>query len=114
MEMHMLRFKRLGFLGVMVFLFGCSGLNDEELAGLSPQAAGRKVFEAKCMKCHTIAGKGGTRGPNLSNAGGRIDLETLQKFITNPQSVKPNSAMRKISLSEKQIEWVAGYIAELK
>lgn len=100
--------------GAVVFSFGCSGLNDAELAKLSPEDAGRKVFEAKCIRCHTIDGNGGTRGPNLSNVGGRIDLETLRNFIADPQSVKPGASMRKISLSGQQIDWVAGYLFKLK
>jgi len=102
-------------LGGLLFFTGCAGgLDDEKLAALSPQEAGRQVVEKKCFSCHTIQGQGGTRAPNLSTIGERLTPEGLKQFITDPQSVKPNSAMRKINLSEKQIDWVVAYLSELK
>ncbi|MFY9270178.1 MAG: c-type cytochrome [Candidatus Manganitrophaceae bacterium] len=101
--------------GIGFFLVGCSGgLSDEMLAGLPPKEAGKKVFDARCKRCHIIGGSGGTRGPNLSGVGGRMDEATLRQFVKDPSSVKPGSRMPNPSLSEKQIEVVAAYLAELK
>jgi putative heme-binding domain-containing protein len=41
--------------------------------------AGQKVFEAKCAQCHTIYGKGGQVGPDLTGVG----RETLDAILTN-------------------------------
>lgn len=102
-------------LGFIFLVMGCSGgLSDESLGKLPPNEAGRKVFEASCMRCHTIQGKGGVRGPNLSKVGAKYDKETLQRFIRDPQAVKPGSKMPTLSLSDLQIERVAGYLTELK
>ena len=41
--------------------------------------AGMKVFEAKCAQCHTIYGKGGQVGPDITGVG----RETLDAILTN-------------------------------
>jgi putative heme-binding domain-containing protein len=41
--------------------------------------AGWKVFDAKCAQCHTIYGKGGQVGPDLTGVG----RETLDAVLTN-------------------------------
>jgi putative heme-binding domain-containing protein len=42
-------------------------------------AAGMKVFEAKCAQCHTIYGKGGQVGPDITGVG----RETVDAILTN-------------------------------
>jgi cytochrome c oxidase subunit 2 len=102
-------------LAVGLFLTGCSGgISDEALAGLSPTEAGQKVFDVKCKRCHVINGSGGTRGPNLSNVGGRMEETALREFIKDPGKARPGTRMPKVSLTEKQIEVVAAYLAGLK
>lgn len=96
-------------------LAGCSGgISDEALAGLPPKEAGKKVFEVRCKGCHTINGSGGTRGPNLSNVGKRMDEAGIREFVKDPQAVRPGTRMPQLSLSEKQLEVVAAYLAEQK
>ncbi|HZL38323.1 MAG TPA: PVC-type heme-binding CxxCH protein [Tepidisphaeraceae bacterium] len=41
--------------------------------------AGQKVFAGKCMQCHTIYGKGGDVGPNITGVG----RETLDLVLSN-------------------------------
>lgn len=113
--------KRIGRMSVIAAVVaamgvvGCSrGISDEALANLPPAEAGKKVFEAKCRSCHTINGSGGVRGPNLSNVGGRMDEATLRAFIKDPQAVRPGARMPKLSLTDKQIDSAAAYLATLK
>lgn len=42
-------------------------------------AAGQKVFDAKCAQCHTIYGKGGQVGPDITGVG----RETVDAILTN-------------------------------
>src|SRR5207302_6056629 len=53
--------------------------------GLSPTAAqGAQVFEQRgCINCHTIAGVGGQRGPELTHVGGRLTADELTWRILN-------------------------------
>lgn len=113
-----MRLRSVGIaLAAAILFFGCSGggVSDAELAKLSPSEGGKKVFMARCMRCHTINGIGGTtRGPNLSNVGSRMDLPTLEKFIRDPKSVKPGSRMQALAISDKEADAAAAYLSELK
>jgi len=57
--------------------------------GTGDAAAGWKVFEAKCGQCHTIYGKGGQVGPDLTGVG----RETLDAVLTNV--IDPNLVIGK-------------------
>jgi putative membrane-bound dehydrogenase-like protein len=48
--------------------------------------AGQKVFAAKCMQCHTIYGKGGDVGPDITGVG-RDNLELLLSNVLDPNLV---------------------------
>lgn len=54
-------------------------------SGLSPTAAqGARSFEQRgCLNCHTIAGVGGQRGPDLTHVGGRLSSDELTWRILN-------------------------------
>ncbi len=48
------------------------------------QAAGAQIFEKHgCINCHTIAGVGGKRGPNLNSVGDRLTGDQLTWRILN-------------------------------
>jgi putative heme-binding domain-containing protein len=57
--------------------------------GTGDPVAGWKVFEAKCGQCHTIYGKGGQVGPDLTGVG----RETLDAVLTNV--IDPNLVIGK-------------------
>ena len=49
-----------------------------------PRVRGEKAFaDNGCGQCHTIARKGGTKGPDLSGVGRRLDQERLRTQIMN-------------------------------
>jgi ubiquinol-cytochrome c reductase cytochrome b subunit len=60
-------------------------LPPEVTQGLSPTAAqGAQVFEQRgCVNCHTIAGVGGQRGPDLTTVGSRLTSDQLTWRILN-------------------------------
>jgi ubiquinol-cytochrome c reductase cytochrome b subunit len=53
--------------------------------GLSPTALqGAQSFQQRgCINCHTIAGVGGQRGPDLTHVGGRLTTDALTWRILN-------------------------------
>jgi putative heme-binding domain-containing protein len=57
--------------------------------GSGDTSAGWKVFDAKCGQCHTIYGKGGQVGPDLTGVG----RETLDAVLTNV--IDPNLVIGK-------------------
>jgi ubiquinol-cytochrome c reductase cytochrome b subunit len=64
---------------------GNLSLPQQVRQGLSPTAAqGADTFEQRgCINCHTIAGVGGERGPDLTHVGGRLTSDQLTWRILN-------------------------------
>jgi len=80
-----------------------------------PYAAGKQVFQTKCVRCHRIGDSaGGRQGPNLATIGQTRDVDWLMGFIRDPKSRKPDSRMRPVGLSDEDLRAVAVYLASLK
>lgn len=91
-------------------------------------ARGREIFEAQaCAGCHRIEGTraGGRIGPELThiaskdNIAGLPDLdpsnvEDLKAWISDPQGLKPGTAMPKVPLTPEELDAVAKFLAVLK
>jgi putative heme-binding domain-containing protein len=51
---------------------------------------GKRVFEkAECARCHTIRGKGGSSGPDLTNIGERRGPDVLEEAMLHPGKEMP-------------------------
>lgn len=78
---------------------------------------GQQLFNSVgCTSCHTVNGKGGKVGPNLSNEGNRGRSKTwLISQIENPKVHDPSTVMPSFSNQSKQhIEEIADYLLTLK
>jgi cytochrome c oxidase subunit 2 len=87
---------------------------------------GQELFdENACAGCHTIAGTSaeGTIGPNLTHVGSRETLAALmientprelERWITNPQAIKPGAKMPGLELSPGDFHAIATYLEELR
>jgi PQQ-dependent dehydrogenase (methanol/ethanol family) len=51
-------------------------------------AAGRAVFETKCLTCHMTMGKGASNGPDLSSVGKDLTVRELEDTLRDPNSRK--------------------------
>ncbi|MFQ5825951.1 MAG: c-type cytochrome [Dehalococcoidia bacterium] len=102
-----------------------------EAAGGTPEERGKALFQnpaAGCNRCHTIAGRGGTRGPDLTEVGNRAGTrkpgmsadEYLWESITNPKAfvVPDYSPLMRTDfakrLSKTQINDLIAYLKTLK
>jgi nitric oxide reductase subunit C len=63
----------------------------------SPRPA---YFESVCIACHSVGGKGGVVGPALDGVASRFSPAELDRWLTDPQSVKPGTAMPNLGLPE--------------
>jgi putative heme-binding domain-containing protein len=54
-------------------------------------ASGEKLYTGKgrCASCHTIGGRGGAIGPDLSDIGARRNLAYLRESLINPEAAVP-------------------------
>ena len=79
--------------------------------------AGRKLFSSVgCSACHTINGKGGTVGPDLSNEGNmKHSRSWLTTQIRNPKSHDSKTVMPSYSyLSDSNVAALVDYLEQLK
>jgi cytochrome c oxidase subunit 2 len=89
-------------------------------------ARGRQVFlGSTCVMCHAIQGTGANarKGPDLTHVGGRRTLaagalantaEDLQRWIRDPQSIKPGSNMPPSALPEDDLRALVAYLRSLE
>jgi ubiquinol-cytochrome c reductase cytochrome b subunit len=82
----------------------------------SPAAArGPQLFvEEKCVNCHQLGGLGGRLGPDLSDAGSRLDRETLSERIVDPKRSNRATQMPSYkSLSRDDLKSLLEYLMEV-
>lgn len=91
------------------------------------QTAGHQLFmSVGCGACHSIEGTSaaGRIGPDLTDVGGRASLaaetlpnssETIMRWITSSQSIKPGNAMPEFKhLTAQELAALAAYLTSLK
>jgi cytochrome c oxidase subunit II len=91
-----------------------------------PATVGEHLFmNDQCASCHTIAGTParGTVGPDLTHLATRSTLAAdtipntpaeLERWILNPQAIKPGDRMPDLGLSPSQAHDIVSYLDSLK
>ena len=76
---------------------------------------GKKVYEEKrCGLCHTIKGKGGKMGPDLSDVGNQRNVEWLMKFLKDPKGAVRGAKMMPVKASEEELSALVEYLFSLQ
>ena len=78
--------------------------------GVAPSISQPAVVASLCTACHMVGGQGGAVGPALDDAYTRKNREQMVAWLRDPQSVKPDTKMPKLPLSEQQINEIADYL----
>ena len=73
-----------------------------------------KVFNQLCIACHSLGGQGGVVGPALDDVGNRLAYDDLIPWLTDPQKIKPGTAMPKLPLSSADIVELASFLSQMK
>jgi ubiquinol-cytochrome c reductase cytochrome b subunit len=77
--------------------------------------AGRVLYDKNgCTACHSIHGRGGKLGPELTHVGRTRDADWLMRHFKDPQAVSPGSIMPKVLLQDKELKELTDYMLSLK
>lgn len=72
------------------------------------------IFGQMCTACHALNGQGGNVGPALDGIGSKFDIQYISKWLKDPSSIKADSKMPKLPLSDKDLTELATYLSSLK
>jgi mono/diheme cytochrome c family protein len=112
--------KRLVLVAMTAVVLGAYA--TPALAQDAAKADGAKVFAAqKCSTCHSIAGKGNTKGP-LDDVGSKLSADEIREWIVDPVGMtakhnatrKPVMAAKYGSLPKAELDALVTYLASLK
>ncbi|HUH56374.1 MAG TPA: c-type cytochrome [Rhodanobacter sp.] len=68
-----------------------------------------------CSSCHSVkAGSGGLSGPELADAGSRLQPDFVVAYINNPQKFDPHIWMPTLGLTDADVQKLTGYLLTLK
>ena len=75
-------------------------------------ARGEASFNKRsCAFCHTLNGRGGNLGPDLTNVKERRSGEWLFKWLKDPHALKPDTIMPRVTwTSDREIHDVISYL----
>lgn len=77
--------------------------------------AGRMLYDKNgCSACHSVQGKGGKAGPDLTHVGRKRDRDWLIGHFRDPQAFSPGSIMPKVTLPEPELNQLTDYMQSLK
>lgn len=80
-------------------------------ASMTPRPA---YFDTVCIACHQVGGQGGLVGPALDGVASRIEPDYLDRWLANPQSVKPGTAMPNLGLTDDQRAELVAWLSTLQ
>lgn len=123
--------------GRMRFLLIVEGLGDferwvdaqrrdaAEPSGAAAVAGSKTIQQLPCVGCHTIRGTplAGTIGPDLTHVGSRRTLAAvtlrntpadMTAWLRDPQQVKPQNLMPRVSMTSRQRLQLVAYLEGLK
>lgn len=67
-----------------------------------------------CSACHRgEGGEGGLSGPELTDAGRRLQPDFIASYIRNPQKIDPHVWMPVLKMTDQDIQRLTGYLVQL-
>lgn len=81
---------------------------DPSIMARAPQ-----YFQTVCAGCHSVGGKGGNVGPALDGVPERFDEDYLRRWVTNPQSIKPDTIMPNLGLDAPTLDEIITFLESL-
>jgi mono/diheme cytochrome c family protein len=89
-------------------------LDSDQAAKLAE--TGKRLYLNKygCNACHQVGAAGGVVGPGLDRSGFRLNSAWVYRWIKYPQSMKPDTRMPNLGLSDSDAKAVTMYLSTLK
>lgn len=87
------------------------------VSGSDAVSPGRQFYAVQsCDTCHSIAGKGGSVGPSLTDVGARLSRDQLLKVIRGIKAGDPKSSMPPLppETTDQQINELVDFLTTLK
>jgi len=77
---------------------------------------GRRLYMNKygCHACHRVGETGGVVGPALDRAGFRLNSTWVYRWIKYPQSMKPDTRMPNLGLTDSDAKAIVMYVGTLR
>ena len=108
-------------IAITIFATVAAVLSARSASSQTPDPHGMKVFaDQKCALCHSIAGKGNTKGA-LDAVGTKLKPEDIRKWIVTPAEMSAAAkATRKppmkayANLPKADLDALVAYLASLK
>jgi len=95
---------------------GRAHLIEQETAlpkGIDLYEVGRVRFgESRCITCHTVSGKGGSIGPELTHVASKVRKEWLVAWLKNPKAYLSRTRMPQFSFPNEDILAITTYMME--
>ena len=106
--------RSMMFAGSAVLVLGSSAAAQDAVA------KGQQVFaDQKCSVCHSIAGKGNSKGP-LDKVGSKLTAAEIRQWITDAKAMTEKTkatrtpAMKQFSLPADEVDALVAYLSTLK
>ncbi|MFQ5849884.1 MAG: c-type cytochrome [Candidatus Binatia bacterium] len=77
---------------------------------------GERIYQSwGCESCHTLNGKGGKMGPDLSRVGEtHTDPYWFRRYLSDPRSIIPTSVKPPVRLSDPDMDDLTAYLLSLR
>ena len=92
-------------------------LRPAQLVAIRPASAGQPpplYFQQVCAACHSVGGTGGVVGPALDGVSLRLSAGELDRWLADPPSVKPGTAMPNLQLPDATRAELVAWLVTLK
>ncbi len=102
----------LCFAALIFLTIDTMGQLDKRAPEITEQVnAGKKVWHKyDCIGCHTIFGNGSYFAPDMTKAVERKPKEYLKKFLLDPRTIKVDSAMPKLGISDGEADDLIAFL----
>lgn len=87
---------------------------DSSATSVDSAAKAPEMYAQICASCHSIKGAGGGVGPALDGVGTKYDAAWLDRWLQDPNAVKPGTTMPKLPMTEAQRAELVAFLAAQK